>query len=1250
MTPQMNATRATKRIGSTPLKYGASAVSALALFCASALAPVHAATITVDNASDAVIAGNGECTLREAVMNANANDNVASGADCAAGEGGGVVDVINMGAVTYPLVNGELAISDAVIFNQNNAASTIDAAATSRIFNATAPMTLNNVTLVNGLADGAANPANSGGAILTTAELTVNGGAMNNNTSVRAGGAIEAQGDNTVTLNNVDFSGNDAGAGPGNGGVLHVSGAADVVVTGGSFTGNTAQEGGVLWNNAGTMTVTDSNFSMNNATCNGSGTNLGGGALFNLAGTLTVTGSTSITGNNANGAVCSGGGILTNDGTTLNVMDGVTISGNTANRAGGGIEMRAGSTATIGNVTMDANTANTTGTGAGGNGGAIHITGDGDATLTGGTYTNNIAASEGGGLWNGAGTMTVDGSTITGNTANGGTADAGDADGQGGGGIFNEGGTVTVMGSTSIMSNVAAGAVSSGGGIFSKGALNVMDGVTISDNTANRAGGGIEMRAGTTATIGNVTMNNNTANTTAGGGGGNGGAIHITGNGNATLTGGSYTNNEAAAEGGALWNGGGTMTVDGSTITDNIANGGTADTGDNNAQGGGGIFNEGGTVNVENSTVIRNNQAAGNVSSGGGIFTNVGTTLNVIGGVVIADNTANRAGGGIESRAGSTTSLLDMTLEGNTANVTAGGGGGNGGGMHITGDGDVTADAILVVRNMADTEGGGLWNSAGTMTVMNSSLIDNMGSGAGAANGGGALFNNGGGGAGVITVTNSRLLNNSADGTAGSGGAILALTGTVNVTDSVIAGNTANRAGGGVEVATGATVNLTRVTLGGTSSVAGNNAQGTGTPPGNGGGLHIGGTGTAVIANSSVGFNQAREGGGLWNSNEGSLTVSNTTISNNTARASTGGGIHLDAGSGASSTNIFNAITVARNSATAGSGIAVETGVPATANSSLIVENSGDNVNGMLAGSANLQDVTGAIGRYEIRGGFTATHELVSSFAGVDGGSSAACGATDQRGAARPAACDQGAFERIAADENVVVASNNRASTTVTAGTNTVLLAFGLTNNSASNINVSGITGQLRVNEANRIDSVENVRTFIDVNGNGLLDPGTDMQVASTNTFNTDGSMTVTFTGNYLLEANSDPDFLVIANLDCETDTASAVTSTSASSMAKPAVAGSVLLGLFAILSLGIRRRTQLLLVAVLAVAGLTACSDNNISLIPGENTPAGADGSVADANAEIAGEVQLALTSVNSGDVFVVSGLPINGPGISCP
>ena len=65
----------------------------------------------------------------------------------------------------------------------------------------------------------------------------------------------------------------------------------------------------------------------------------------------------------------------------------------------------------------------------------------------------------------------------------------------GGGGIFNNGDTLAVRGTT-IDSNEATGTSGSGGGILLDGGAARLDDVTITNNTAVRAGGGIETANG----------------------------------------------------------------------------------------------------------------------------------------------------------------------------------------------------------------------------------------------------------------------------------------------------------------------------------------------------------------------------------------------------------------------------------------------------------------------------------------------------------------------------------------------------------------------------------------------------------------------------------------------------------------------------------------------------------------------------------------------------------------------------------
>ncbi len=118
---------------------------------------------------------------------------------------------------------------------------------------------------------------------------------------------------------------------------------------------------------------------------------IGGGGIFNI-GTVALTNST-ISGNNASGG--TGGGGIQNGGGTLTITNS-TISGNTAGggTGGGGIFNIAGGIVTIINSTISGNTT----IGAGASGGAIFN--GGPLTIINSTIADNEAVVEGGGIFN----------------------------------------------------------------------------------------------------------------------------------------------------------------------------------------------------------------------------------------------------------------------------------------------------------------------------------------------------------------------------------------------------------------------------------------------------------------------------------------------------------------------------------------------------------------------------------------------------------------------------------------------------------------------------------------------------------------------------------------------------------------------------------------------------------------------------------------------------------------------------------
>jgi hypothetical protein len=827
----------------------------------------------------------------------------------------------------------------------------------------------------------ATGASGSGGAIINTdgGMLRLVRSSFTGNSASRAGGAIEDVSGASTTLNffQIDFDGNTAGAAPGNGGAFHITGPGNVTVFGGTVENNVAAaEGGGFWNGAGRMDLKDVRFINNEA--NGNDADQGGGGLYNLSGEVVITGSTVFRDNRALGISGSGGGILNDVGGMIESYR-TRFEGNQSSRAGGGVEDVSGPTTTLrfADVRME---ANSTGNNPG-NGGGFHITGPGNVEFHRGVVNNNTAGAEGGGLWNGSGSMLVLGTRITGNTA------SGDAANEGGGGIFNAGGTLKVDNNAEISGNVADGASGSGGGILNGelGTMSIVKAV-IRNNTASRAGGGIEDNSGPTTSFNlfEVTLRDNTTGPAPG----NGGGLHISSGGDARIFGGVVVGNSAAREGGGLWNDTGSMSVDGTSINNNTAAGDAAD------DGGGGIFNNGGTLLLTNEVTISDNDATGASGSGGGLFNAVGGTIQAFD-VNIARNTANRAGGGFEDASGAATTVefFNVNIVDNTVFTSPG----NGGGVHISGDGNMTLKDCNIDRNEAGREGGGLWNGTGDMLVFDCSIEENVGLGNEANQGGGGAFNNGGF---LAFFDGCRIQDNSATGTSGSGGGILNNDGgRLEITGTRIARNSASRAGGGIEDTSDESVIITD------SDISENV---TGSAPGNGGGLHVTGSATVTITDTDVKDNvAAAEGGGLWHGT-GIMNVSNTLIKDNVANgmdadqggagiyvlsgalnisdsevsenvatngSGSGGGLLLDAGSNAVITNVnFRANEAAR------AGGAIEDNSGATTTVEVTDCSVRDNFAGASPGNGGGIHITGP-GNMDVTGG-----EYRNNVAAAEGG------------------------------------------------------------------------------------------------------------------------------------------------------------------------------------------------------------------------------------------------------------------------
>jgi len=87
------------------------ALAAGAAVAGAAGVSANAATITVNSLADNVTPANAQCTLREAIANAN-NDSDTTGGDCVAGSGLDTIDLSSLsGTITLQPVSGYYALA-----------------------------------------------------------------------------------------------------------------------------------------------------------------------------------------------------------------------------------------------------------------------------------------------------------------------------------------------------------------------------------------------------------------------------------------------------------------------------------------------------------------------------------------------------------------------------------------------------------------------------------------------------------------------------------------------------------------------------------------------------------------------------------------------------------------------------------------------------------------------------------------------------------------------------------------------------------------------------------------------------------------------------------------------------------------------------------------------------------------------------------------------------------------------------------
>ena len=298
---------------------------------------VHAVnSITVNTTDDTSVAGDGHCSLREAIANANSKSDTTSG-DCNAGTG---TDTILFGLGGTITLNSKLPpIANDLIIDGRGATVTIDGANSFQILVVSTGASLNLISVtLNDAHSTSADTFGEGGAINNDGILMLTNCTVSNSSAPVGGGGLFNGLDGTISIDRSTLSGN---TGPSGGAFLNENSA---TITDSTFSDNHGTTGGGVYN-LGSLAITNSTFSSN--TGNDSAGIYDGGVM------LTIDRSVF----SLNDATQTDGGALYLGGTTT--LTNSTFSGNTATRYGGAI-INEGAILTVGNCTFSGNVAEDT--------------------------------------------------------------------------------------------------------------------------------------------------------------------------------------------------------------------------------------------------------------------------------------------------------------------------------------------------------------------------------------------------------------------------------------------------------------------------------------------------------------------------------------------------------------------------------------------------------------------------------------------------------------------------------------------------------------------------------------------------------------------------------------------------------------------------------------------------------------------------------------------------------------------------
>jgi|GEM_PF-1985836 len=323
------------------------------------------------------------------------------------------------------------------------------------------------------------NTADDGGAVWSSENLLLAGVEFEDNltsdlqllgTGLR-GGALFQQG-GELTLDGVEFSGNQTEGVASGGGALFVLDSTLNVLPGTAFFGNSTQQsdsgGAAIFAQNSNVTIEES-FLTGNLTAAGDSR---GAAIYALASDVQLN-SVFVSSNRTLGAQSRGAGVYTSN-SQLTVTDStITLNNSVGTFAAGAGIFSAGGTLNVTDSLLDRNSTNGAGSGGGaiaGSGAEIVV----ERTTLIGNSTNGLSAP-GGGLHNLNGNLTIRDSTLTGNEAQDEAAQ--------GGAVFsstNLSNLRTAVINSTLSGNTAGG---QGGGVFNANGLTEILYSTITDNS-----------------------------------------------------------------------------------------------------------------------------------------------------------------------------------------------------------------------------------------------------------------------------------------------------------------------------------------------------------------------------------------------------------------------------------------------------------------------------------------------------------------------------------------------------------------------------------------------------------------------------------------------------------------------------------------------------------------------------------------------------------------------------------------------